>query len=52
MKNNNMVVTPNQKLLIILKFFKGHKSSDQGEWYLKAFFVHLSKLNGISMENK
>lgn len=40
------------KVLIILKFFKGHESSDQGECCLKAVFVHLSKLNKITLENK
>lgn len=41
MKKNNTVVTSSQKLLIILKFFKGRESSDQGECFLKAVFVTL-----------
>lgn len=52
MKKNYTEVTSSQKLLIILKFFKGHKFSDQGECFLKAASVHLSKLNRITLENK
>lgn len=52
MKKNNTVVTSSQKLLIIVKFFKGHESSDQGECFLKVVCVHLSKLNRLTLENK